>query len=247
MAELAAELQSTLDEIRRISRELRPEALDDLGLINALIALTTRAARQSDLQIERHLADDLPPLSPEQELVIYRVAQEALTNVLRHAEATHCVIELQQPGRQIDLTVSDDGRGMPSRIEGEVDWHRGHARARAARRRIIGDRARDGCRHHRQPYRSRWRRADAGSAASTHPPRRRPRAGPQRPQDVLDSQPDLAVVAEASDGDEALELGISAEIDLAVLDVSMPRLTGLQVALSCTRNVPSSAVDALGP
>ena len=118
MAELAAELQSTLDEIRRISRELRPEALDDLGLINALIALSTRAGRQSGLKIERRLADDLPPLSSELELVIYRVAQEALTNVLRHAEASHCLVELQSQDGRVELTVSDDGRGVPTRIEG---------------------------------------------------------------------------------------------------------------------------------
>src|SRR4051794_26976899 len=119
MAGLAAELQSTLDEIRRISRELRPEALDDLGLINALIALSTRASRQGELQVERQLADDLPPLSAELELVIYRVAQEALTNVLRHAEASHCLVELQSQDGQVELRISDDGRGMPSRIEGE--------------------------------------------------------------------------------------------------------------------------------
>jgi len=120
MAELAAELQSTLDEVRRISRELRPEALDDLGLINALIALSTRAARQGDLQIERRLADDLPPLSSELELVIYRVAQEALTNVLRHAEASHCLVELKSRDGRVELSVSDDGRGMSGRIEGEA-------------------------------------------------------------------------------------------------------------------------------
>jgi two-component system sensor histidine kinase UhpB len=120
MAELAAELQSTLDEIRRISRELRPEALDDLGLINALIALSTRAGRQGDLQIERQLADDLPPLSAELELVIYRVAQEALTNVLRHAKASHCLVELQSQDGRVELRVSDDGRGMPGRIQGEA-------------------------------------------------------------------------------------------------------------------------------
>jgi two-component system, NarL family, sensor histidine kinase UhpB len=120
MAELAAELQSTLDEIRRISRELRPEALDDLGLINALIALSTRAARQGDVQIERHLAGDLPALSSELELVIYRVAQEALTNVLRHAEASHCLVELQNQDGSVELRVSDDGRGMPGRIAGEA-------------------------------------------------------------------------------------------------------------------------------
>jgi DNA-binding NarL/FixJ family response regulator len=55
---------------------------------------------------------------------------------------------------------------------------------------------------------------------------------------VLDSQPDLKVVAEASDGEEALKIGISAELDLAVLDVSMPRLTGLQVAAELHRRRP---------
>ena len=120
MGELATQLQSTLDEIRRISRELRPEALDDLGLINALIALSTRASRQGDLQIERRLAGDLPALSSELELVIYRVAQEALTNVLRHAEASHCLVELRSQDGSVELRISDDGRGMPARIEGEA-------------------------------------------------------------------------------------------------------------------------------
>ena len=120
MAELASQLQSTLDEIRRISRELRPEALDDLGLVNALIALSTRAARQGGLQIERHFSENLPPLSAELELVIYRVAQEALTNVLRHAGASRCVIGLESADGRIELSVSDDGAGIPERVEGQA-------------------------------------------------------------------------------------------------------------------------------
>jgi two-component system sensor histidine kinase UhpB len=120
MAALAAQLHSTLDEIRRIARELRPEALDDLGLVNALIALSSRAARQGDLRIDRRLSPDLPPLSPDVELVIYRVAQEALTNVLRHAQASHCAIEIRSSSGEIGLTVSDDGRGMPEHTEKET-------------------------------------------------------------------------------------------------------------------------------
>lgn len=114
MAALAAQLHASLDEIRRISRDLRPEALDDLGLVNALIGLTSRADRQSGVRIERRFSGQLPPLPTELELVIYRVAQEALTNVLRHAQASHCLIALGSDGREVELRISDDGVGMPS-------------------------------------------------------------------------------------------------------------------------------------
>jgi two-component system sensor histidine kinase UhpB len=120
MDALAAQVHDSLDEIRRISRELRPEALDDLGLINALIALTSRVARQGGVRIERKLATDLPELSDELELVIYRVAQEALTNVLRHAEAERAMVSLARAGDELELRVEDDGVGMPTEPEGET-------------------------------------------------------------------------------------------------------------------------------
>lgn len=113
---VAAQVHDTLDEIRRISRELRPEALDDLGLINALIALCSRTSRQGTVQVERRLTGDLPSLTPELELVIYRVAQESLTNVLRHSEASHCVVSLELRDEMIELTVQDDGRGLPEQM-----------------------------------------------------------------------------------------------------------------------------------
>src|SRR5215211_1912869 len=114
MAGLAAQLHASLDEIRRISRDLRPEALDDLGLINALIALTSRADRQSGIRIERRFSAQLPALPTELELVIYRVAQEALTNVLRHAQASRCLMVLESNDGEVELRVSDDGVGMPT-------------------------------------------------------------------------------------------------------------------------------------
>lgn len=120
MAELALQLHSSLDDIRRLARELRPEALEDLGLVNALIALTSRVARQGDLRIERQLSANLPPLSAELELVVYRVAQEALTNVLRHAKASGCVVALQLNGQMIELVVNDDGGGLPEELEPET-------------------------------------------------------------------------------------------------------------------------------
>ena len=89
---------SSLEDVHRIGRELRPEALDDLGLVNALIALCSRLDRQGGLRVRRDLDWDLPQLSAERELVIYRVAQEALTNVLRHAQASEVTVSLHAVG-----------------------------------------------------------------------------------------------------------------------------------------------------
>jgi two-component system sensor histidine kinase UhpB len=111
IASLAHEL---LEDVRRISRDLRPEALDDLGLVNALIALCTRIAEQGGLQIERRVSGSLPPRSDEIDLVIYRIAQESLTNVMRHSDATHALVALEVAADQLVLTVRDDGRGMTS-------------------------------------------------------------------------------------------------------------------------------------
>jgi two-component system, NarL family, sensor histidine kinase UhpB len=104
----------SLEDVRRIGRELRPEALDDLGLVNALIALCGRVDRQRGLRVRRELDWHLPELSPEVELVIYRAAQEALTNVLRHADATEVSVALKCDDREVVLRVSDNGRGLPA-------------------------------------------------------------------------------------------------------------------------------------
>jgi two-component system, NarL family, sensor histidine kinase UhpB len=107
-------VQVGLEDIRRIARELRPEALDDLGLPSALAALSERFARQARLEIDLHVDHELPRLGREAELVIYRVAQEALTNVARHSGSTTAVLRLERtrPDR-VSLTVADDGRGLP--------------------------------------------------------------------------------------------------------------------------------------
>jgi two-component system sensor histidine kinase UhpB len=115
LTEIAETVLRSLDDVYRIGRELRPEALDDLGLVNALIALCSRVGRQSRMRVRRNLDGRLPPLSREVELVIYRVAQEALTNVLRHAEATEASLSLRRADDQVILTVSDNGRGLPER------------------------------------------------------------------------------------------------------------------------------------
>jgi two-component system, NarL family, sensor histidine kinase UhpB len=98
-------------ERSRIARRLRPEALEDLGLQSALAALATSFSEQVHVPVDRRLEASLR-LSEDEELVVYRVAQEALTNVARHAQATRVELRLQQNGALTVLTVRDDGRGL---------------------------------------------------------------------------------------------------------------------------------------
>jgi two-component system, NarL family, sensor histidine kinase UhpB len=77
----------SLDDVRRIARDLRPDTLVELGLPSALNALATRFTRQTGVVVDRRLDPDLPALHEDVEVVLYRVAQEALTNVARHADA----------------------------------------------------------------------------------------------------------------------------------------------------------------
>jgi two-component system sensor histidine kinase UhpB len=114
LARMADAVRTSLEDVRRIARELRPEALDDLGLVNALIALCSRVDAQGGPRIRRELQGKLPPLSPDVELVIYRVAQESLTNALRHADATTATVSVKSDLDNLMLSVSDDGKGMPA-------------------------------------------------------------------------------------------------------------------------------------
>jgi two-component system, NarL family, sensor histidine kinase UhpB len=113
---VADAVRDSLDEVRRIARELRPEALDDLGLVNALIALCTRLGAENGPRVRRELQTKLPVLSPDVELVIYRIAQESLTNALRHSGARSATLSLEADRDALHLSVSDDGQGMPAHI-----------------------------------------------------------------------------------------------------------------------------------
>jgi two-component system sensor histidine kinase UhpB len=105
-------VRHALNEVRRISRELRPEMLEDLGLVSALTELTTAFGRVSGVHVERSFDQTLPPLAPETELAIYRIAQESLTNVARHSGAEHVAISLASGPDSVVLRVVDDGRGF---------------------------------------------------------------------------------------------------------------------------------------
>jgi two-component system sensor histidine kinase UhpB len=106
-------VRTSLEDVRRIARELRPEALDELGLGSALAALCDRLTQRAGLRIARRMDGDLPDLPGDVELVIYRIAQEALTNVVRHAGVDRAELRLDRSGDRLVLTVLDSGRSLP--------------------------------------------------------------------------------------------------------------------------------------
>jgi two-component system sensor histidine kinase UhpB len=122
--ELRETARSGAEDVRRIVRSLRPEALEDLGLPSALAALATAVHEQAGVRVERRLDAGLP-LSEEQELVFYRVAQEAITNVARHAAATRVEIQLRRADAGVLLMVRDDGVGLTPAANGSSHGIRG--------------------------------------------------------------------------------------------------------------------------
>jgi two-component system, NarL family, sensor histidine kinase UhpB len=110
--------RASLDDVRRLARRLRPGALEDLGLISALTTLATDLSTHTGLVVHRRFDSDLPQLDQQTELVLYRVAQESLTNVARHAEATEVGVRLYRAGDVVRLLICDDGRGIGLAHEG---------------------------------------------------------------------------------------------------------------------------------
>ncbi|GAB1328586.1 HAMP domain-containing sensor histidine kinase [Streptomyces sennicomposti] len=110
--------RESLDEVRRLVRRLRPGVLDDLGLVAALTSLTSDFATHTGLRVVRRFDAELPALDPETELVLYRVAQESLTNAARHADAERVEVALTRADGAVVLAITDDGRGIKTACEG---------------------------------------------------------------------------------------------------------------------------------
>ena len=132
--ETKAAVRQALEEVRRIAQELRPEMLEQLGLVSALTELSRKFADSSGIRVERSFATGLPPLSDDSELAVYRVAQESLTNVARHAHASRVEIALHPGPDSVVLRVIDDGRGIPTP---DPFAHNGHGGLRGMRERAL--------------------------------------------------------------------------------------------------------------
>ena len=126
-------VRRALDEVRRISSELRPEMLEHLGLVSALTELTTTFGRVTGIHVERDFDPSLPKLAPETELAVYRIAQESLTNVARHSHANRVTITLERGPDSVVLRVLDDGHGF----EGSVPEEHGGLRSMRERALLV--------------------------------------------------------------------------------------------------------------
>lgn len=111
-------VRSCLDEVRMVARRLRPGVLEDLGLLSAMQALAADFTAASGVPVRVSVDEQLPPLNANSELVLYRIAQEGLTNIARHAAASQVDLDLRADGGEVRLTIQDDGIGFRDAEEG---------------------------------------------------------------------------------------------------------------------------------
>ncbi len=128
LSELEADTEAALSEVRRLVHDLRPPALDELGLVGAIREATARYATDA-FGISVEAPAELPPLPAAVEVAAYRIAQEAVTNVVRHAKATSCLVRFSSEDGVLELEVSDDGIGLPEGRRAGVGLHSMRERA----------------------------------------------------------------------------------------------------------------------
>ena len=132
LAEVIELLERTIREVRLISRNLRPSELDDLGLIPALSSLVEEIAERTGITVRLVAPKHLYGLSPQLELTIYRIAQEALSNVEKHSGATSAKIIVERQGKFLVTRVQDNGKGFTAKSAGKNGWGLLNMRERAS-------------------------------------------------------------------------------------------------------------------
>ncbi|MGH7910147.1 MAG: sensor histidine kinase, partial [Candidatus Dormibacteraceae bacterium] len=120
IADLRALSTGITEDLRRLSKGLRPPSLDDLGLPAAVRRIASDLGRRLGIAVELRVEGQRTRLGRDLELGLFRIAQEALNNAEKHAEAEHVSVVLAFTGRQIRLQVTDDGKGF----DAAGDWTR---------------------------------------------------------------------------------------------------------------------------
>lgn len=253
--------ESTLQSVRDLSQLLRPSMLDDFGLPEALGAylrnFSTRTGIRTELSLGR-MSDRLPP---EIEVCVYRIVQEALTNIARHSGASSCTVVLFPRRGTLTLSIEDDGRGIDETTTRAVDARRGLG--------LIGMRERA------QALAGSFvieNRSEGGTRVTVLLPEVIAAAAPESPQQlagcptvarlrilladdhtvvrqglrkILEERPEWEVVAEAGDGREAVRQAEALKPDIAIIDISMPLLNGIEATGQIIKRSPSTRVLVL--
>ncbi|WKZ35026.1 MAG: histidine kinase [Anaerolineales bacterium] len=112
LKELETLAEQTIENLRRLTRALRPIYLEDLGLVTALEMLTREISQSNPLTVEFQRTGNERRLSRDVELSLYRIAQEALNNVVKHSRATHADLSIRYSGSEVTLVIKDNGNGF---------------------------------------------------------------------------------------------------------------------------------------
>ena len=185
----------------------------------AYLEVLAERVREAGLPVELHVEGEAKPLPPGVDLSAYRIVQEALTNALKHAGPASAQVVVRYRPEEVELEISDDGRGPVGGREG------GHGlvgmRERAA---LVG-----GERRERKRRRARLHRPRTAARMTIKvliaDDQALVRTGFRK---ILESEPDLEVVGEAGDGGEAVEASLLLRPDVVLMDIRMPRLDGLE-------------------
>ena len=223
-------------DLNWLAWEIRPTTLDDLGIQTAIQNLTETWTERTGIQVDLHLTLEGERLPPEVETALYRVLQEALTNVIRHAEATLVGVALGTADRLVTMIIEDNGRGFDIGAAGAGDVATKRLGLLGMRERLtlvqgsleIEFRAWQG--HdpvHQYPV----------DVMNLEPPNRlRVFVADDHPlildgiKALVSADPALELVGEARDGLTALRLALELKPAVAVLDLSMPGLNGIEVS-----------------
>ena len=221
-----------MQDVRRIALELRPKVLDDYGLVSALERLATHLLDRRPASPSTSRPSSAPSgLPTELETALYRIVQEGLTNVAKHADPSRASVLLTPKNGSVLLVLEDDGRGFdPAKAAERRARARGDARAGRAARGPPHDRVERGRRHdaRRRGARPVIRVLIVDDHAVVRDGLRL----------VLEKHDDIEAVGEAGSVDEAVEQARGLQPDLVLLDLAMPGKPGLQAMPGLLRGEP---------
>ena len=247
--------------LRRVIADLRPPVLDDLGLVPALRRLGNDLQERAGVAVVVQAEDTACRLPPEVELTLFRVAQEALTNIGKHAHARQARIMLRRDPGQVILRITITARGLPAGEDRHNVYRDGthfgllgmqervallNGVLRVEERPQEGRRSRSNCRWRRRERRAQAEARGRGTMGVTRvlicDDHAVVRAGLRL---ILETQPGYVVVGEAADGPDAVAQAQQAQPDLVILDLSLPGQSGLVTIPALRQAAPDVKVLVL--